>query len=161
MKRVYIETSIPSFYYEVREAPDMIARRDWTRQWWDQQRRHYECVTSMAVVEELGRGVYPGKADAQKMIATIPVLPLVDSIPEAAQAYISRKVMPRGIAGDAFHLAFASFYHCDFLLTWNCTNLANANKYEHIRRVNGLMGLFNPVLTTPFELMKWEREYEG
>jgi hypothetical protein len=32
-KRVYIETTIPSFYCEVRSAPDMIARREWTRDW--------------------------------------------------------------------------------------------------------------------------------
>ena len=30
-KRVYIETTIPSFYYEVRSTPDMVARRAWTR----------------------------------------------------------------------------------------------------------------------------------
>ena len=32
-KRVYIETSIPSFYFEVRGAPEMAARREWTRAW--------------------------------------------------------------------------------------------------------------------------------
>jgi hypothetical protein len=36
MEIVYIETTIPSFYYEVREEPEMIARRNWTRQWWDE-----------------------------------------------------------------------------------------------------------------------------
>jgi hypothetical protein len=29
--RIYIETTIPSFYHEVRTAPDIVARRDWTR----------------------------------------------------------------------------------------------------------------------------------
>jgi len=28
---VYIETSIPSFYFEVRTEPEMVARREWTR----------------------------------------------------------------------------------------------------------------------------------
>ncbi len=32
--RVYVETTVPSFYYEVRAEPEMVARRDWTRQWW-------------------------------------------------------------------------------------------------------------------------------
>ena len=36
--KVYIETSIPSFYYEERPAPDMVARRLWARQWWTKQR---------------------------------------------------------------------------------------------------------------------------
>jgi hypothetical protein len=31
--RIYIETTIPSFYFETRTDPDMVARRNWTRQW--------------------------------------------------------------------------------------------------------------------------------
>jgi len=29
--RIYVETTIPSFYFEERPAPDIVARRDWTR----------------------------------------------------------------------------------------------------------------------------------
>lgn len=36
---------------------------------------------------------------------------------------------------------------------WNCKHLANANKFGHIRRVNGLLGLFTPSLVTPLELL--------
>lgn len=58
---VYIETTIPSFYYEVRTAPEMIARRDWTREWWDHHRARYDVFTSEAVIEELEIGTFPGK----------------------------------------------------------------------------------------------------
>ncbi len=57
-------------------------------------------------------------------------------------------------AGDALHLALASYHKCDFLVTWNCRHLANANKFGHIRRVNSLLGLFVPALVTPLELME-------
>ncbi|MEJ7712996.1 MAG: hypothetical protein WKF84_24925 [Pyrinomonadaceae bacterium] len=40
--RVYVETSIPSFYYEDRPEPEMVARRQWTRQWWDNTSSDYE-----------------------------------------------------------------------------------------------------------------------
>ncbi len=45
---VYIETTIPSFYYEVRTEPDMVARRAWTRQWWDGHLADYDACTSEA-----------------------------------------------------------------------------------------------------------------
>ena len=48
--KIYIETSIPSFYYEIRTAPEIVARRNWTRQWWDDSRQNYEIVTSDTVV---------------------------------------------------------------------------------------------------------------
>jgi hypothetical protein len=47
--KVYIETSIPSFYYEARTEPDMVARRDWTREWWSYASDNYVLVTSLAV----------------------------------------------------------------------------------------------------------------
>ena len=40
---VYIETTIPSFYYEVRTEPDMISRRRWKRQWWDNTAMSLAC----------------------------------------------------------------------------------------------------------------------
>lgn len=61
--------------------------------------------------------------------------------------------MPNDPGGDAFHLAIASFHRCDFLVTWNCRHIANANKFGHIRRVNGRLGLGNPGLITPLELL--------
>ena len=69
METVYIETTIPSFYYEVREEPEMIARRNWTRQWWDELRTSdFDLVTSQAVVDELSRGQFPGRDDALKLV---------------------------------------------------------------------------------------------
>ena len=61
--------------------------------------------------------------------------------------------MPADPFGDALHLAIASYHRCDFLVTWNCRHLANANKFGHIRRVNGILGLFVPSLVTPLELV--------
>jgi hypothetical protein len=90
---VYVETTIPSFYHELRTAPDIV------------------------------------------------------------QAYVRHRVMPADPAGDALHLALASYHKCDFLVTWNCQHLANANKFGHIRRVNTLLGLFVPALVTPLELL--------
>jgi hypothetical protein len=43
----------------------------------------------------------------------------------------------------------------DILLTWNYSRLASASKFEHVRHVDTLLGLFVPVLTTPFELLNW------
>lgn len=54
--RVYVETTIPSFYYEVRTAAEVVARREWTRQWWDTAAEQYELVTGEAALDELASG---------------------------------------------------------------------------------------------------------
>ncbi len=154
MARIYIETTIASFYYEVRTEPEMVARRNWTRRWFDAAKEGSdELVTSLAVEVELEAGDFPGKEDAQALIADLPLIDLNDSVAEAVDAYISHMVMPNDPTGDALHLAAASFHRCDFLVTWNCRHLANANKFGHIRRVNGILGLGNPALVTPLELL--------
>ena len=150
---VYIETSIPSFYYEVRTEPDNVARREWTRLWWNEHLADYDAYTSEAVIEELEEGSFPGKADALKLIESLPLLDIDEPIADIVENYISHHVMPNDPAGDALHLAVASFHKCDFLVTWNCRHLANANKFGHIRRINTLLGLYIPALVTPLELL--------
>jgi predicted nucleic acid-binding protein len=153
MPKVYVETSIPSFYHEVRTTPDIVARRDWTRQWWEEAAGKYELVTSPAVINELSAGIPERNAQRLDLIRDLPLLPIEPAITDIAATYIQQKVMPQDPAGDALHLAIASFHKCDFLVTWNCRHLANANKFGHIRRVNTLLGLFVPVLLTPLELL--------
>jgi len=149
----YVETSIPSFFYEVRTEAEMVARRNWTRRWWDSLPSSDELVTSPAVIDELRRGEFPGQSDALALIQPFPVLEITDAIGEIVEAYIKHQLMPADPFGDALHLALASHHRCDFLVTWNCKHLANANKFGHIRRVNGILGLYVPTLATPLELL--------
>jgi predicted nucleic acid-binding protein len=161
MKRVYIETTIPSFYFEARTGSEMVARRDWTRMWWKDALSRYELVTSAPVVEELSRGEFGARGDCLRLIQGLPLVPVEAAVAEIVQAYIAHKVMPRHPVGDALHLALASYHRCDFLVTWNCRHLANANKFDHIRRVNGLLGLFVPALVTPLELLGEDDDDSG
>lgn len=150
---VYIETSIPSFYYETRTEPDMVARREWTRQWWDVRRVQYQLVTSQAVLDELARGDYPTKRAVLSLVADLPILPVEPPVPSIVAAYLDNTVMPRDPTGDALHLALAAYHGCDFLLTWNCNHLANANKFVQIRRVTASLGYEAPTIATPLELL--------
>jgi predicted nucleic acid-binding protein len=151
--RVYVETTIPSFFHETRTAPDIVARRRWTRQWWSGAPERYELVTSSPVLDELAGGPRERIAERLTLVRELPLLAIEPGIGEILQAYIRHKLMPADPAGDALHLALASYHKCDFLVTWNCRNLANANKFEHIRRVNTMLGLFVPILATPLELL--------
>lgn len=156
--RIYIETTIPSFYNEVRPEPEMQARKLWTVQWWESFGKFYDLFTSEAVLDELEKGAFPNKDKSISLIANLPLLKIDDTIGEIVEAYVKHLLMPSDPAGDALHLALASYYSCDFLLTWNCKHLANANKFAHIRRVNGILGLTVPALVTPLQLLGEDNE---
>lgn len=155
-KSVYVETTIFSFYHDDRPTPEVVVMREWTREWWEKCRHRYDIMTSTAVLAELERGELPHRDRALAMALKLPAIPVSPDIGEIVEVYIRRKVMPADPVGDALHLALASAHKVDYLLTWNCKHLANANKFPHIRRVNTLLGLHVPALVTPLELMQEE-----
>jgi hypothetical protein len=152
MYRVYIETTIPSFYFNSRSDHEAIARCNWTKEWWDNHSHLYEKVTSLAVIAELEHGNHPNKQEKLNLVSELPLLSVTDEIREIVSVYIRKKIMPVDPVGDALHLAIASFHKCDILLSWNCQNLVNFRKFDRIRRLNAELGLFVPNLLTPLEL---------
>jgi len=150
---VYIETTIPSSYHDHRPGPEMVARRGWTRQWWDGRRDQYSLFTSAAVLDELRRGSHPDQDRKFALLEGLPLLEITREVVETAEVYIKRYVMPSDPAGDALHLALATVYKIDVLLTWNCEHLANENKMAHIRRTSALMGLWTSDIVTPLNLL--------
>jgi predicted nucleic acid-binding protein len=159
-KRIYVETTIPSFYYTLRNDPESVARMHWTRRWWRRFARECHLLTSDAVIAELARGTgKTGKARIA-LLNGLELLEITEEVEEIARIYIERMVMPRDPTGDALHMALASFHKADVLLTWNCQHLANPNKMEHIRVVNYALGLPMPLLTTPLNYLS-EGEDDG
>ncbi len=158
-RSVYIETTIPSAYHDIREDARSIARRESTRRWWEEEAPLYDLQISAFVVGELAQGDYPGKDKIQTMVQGLDVLEVIPEIEDIARVYVARSVMPAGDLGDAYHLAIASYYAVDFILTWNCRHLANANKVQHIKVVNGELGLHVPLITTPDLLLREENDH--
>lgn len=152
---IYVETTIPSFFFERRKEPEVVARRLWTRRWWDLASGRYELVSSTAVLEELGQSPVESRREERlSLLDGIDLLPIEPAVLEIVETYVNHRLMPADPGGDAMHLALASYHRCDFLATWNCRHLANANKFGHIRRINTMLGLLVPELVTPLELLE-------
>lgn len=149
-KTVYLDATIPSYLFDTRESiREYIAV---TKQWWVEESSHFDIYVSEETIAELSQGDYPRQAETLAFVARLPVLPPDPQILAIAQVYLDNYLMPGVFKGDALHLAYATFYKCDFLLTWNCNHLANANKRQHIRIINARLNLPTPELVTPLEL---------
>lgn len=149
---VYIETTVPSYYFETRTSQGARAWRSETRAWWRQDSSRFHLVTSSVTLFELARAPQPKRLSATRLMVGVELLPEVEQIRELRSAYIESLSMPDEAAGDADHLAFASAYRVDFLLTWNCRHLANANKFRQLGVVNARFGLPLPIIVTPLQL---------
>ena len=151
-ERVYLDSTIPSYYFEERDNLHLFA--DITRDWWESMANEYELYISEEVLREVSMGEYPNRSKVVQFTSQVPILSSDPGIASTADFYIQNKVMPNSLIGDAFHLAYASYYGLEYLLTWNCNHLANANKKKHIRVINARMGLTTPEIVTPLELFK-------
>ena len=153
-ERVYIETSIPSFYYNQRPGTEMVARRNWTQHWWNEERNRYELYTSALVVRELSGGEHPDKAEKLGLISGVSLLEVTQPALETAAFLVLNKAMPVDPFADAVHLALAAHNECDILLTWNCVHLANRNKLRHLKQLLREANLEMPHVVTPLDLSR-------
>lgn len=150
--RAYVETTIPSFYFDQRRAPFMVARRLWTRAWWSVALERYELFTGPPVELELRRGPPARQGEWLALVEPLPVLDVTEAVAQAAMIYIKEKLMPEQ-GEDAMHLALASIHECQYLVTWDTRHLANAMKFNHIRKINQRLGLYVPTIATPLGLL--------
>ncbi len=153
MPSVYIETTIPSFYHSTRRSLQALAWRAQTRTWWDRFRFRYGLCTSDAVIAELNNAPAPRAEPRLRMLDDVRTLPPHADVDRIAEFYMKHRLRPRAAGLDALHVAFASHYQIDFLLTWNCRHIANANKAAHLAVLNQRLGLPAPVMVTPYTLI--------
>jgi len=66
---------------------------------------------------------------------------------------LSTGLIPARAASDAVHIGFAAAHGMDFLLTWNCRHIDNADTKPAIRSICALAGYFCPEICTPQELL--------
>lgn len=152
--RVYVETTIPNFYYETRTQPELVARRNWTRAWWSDAAQQYDLLSSSTVLEELAAGTSDRVRLRMELLRELPLLVPSPEIDQIVEIYVLHRLMPsRPSSADAMHLALASFNHCDFIVTWDSKHLANPNKVTQIRRINSALNLHVPELMTPQDLL--------
>ena len=152
-KRIYIETTIPSSYYTLRTDEESLIRQRLTRQWWDEYAELFMLTSSTAVVQELEKGSSQVVLDRLALLDGIEIFDPTAEIVHISQVYMEKLIMPQEPQGDALHLATASFHGVDAILTWNCTHLANPNKFDFIARINRELGLATPELKTPHDYL--------
>ena len=150
---VYIETSLVS-YLTARPSRDLLvaAHQQLTVAWWDEQRTRYELFTSQVVLAEARAG---DPEAAQRRLAVLERLPLLDVADTAialAARLVTEQALPAQAAQDALHLAIACVHGMEYLLTWNCTHLANARLRSRIEQVCREAGYVPPIICTPEEL---------
>jgi len=151
---VYVETTIVS-YLTARFSRDLVtaAHQQITQEWWANRRDEFELFVSQFVVQEASMG---DAAMAQKRLNELQAVPLLgvnQDVGNLAQRLIDDGLLPKKAAVDALHIAVATVHGMDYLLTWNCKHIANAEMRIKVATVCRDSGFEPPVICTPEELL--------
>ena len=152
--KAYVETTIVS-YLTALPSRDLVvaAHQQVTRDWWS-TRETFELFVSQSVLDEASAG---DATAAALRIAALRDLVLLDLSADAtllAAELIRDGGVPEKAKIDALHIAVASVHRMDYLVSWNCTHIANATMRGRIEAICRGAGFDPPVICTPLELVK-------
>ena len=145
--RVYVETSVIS-YLTARPSNDFraMSNQNVTLEWWELERPKFELVISEFVIAEASLG-HPEAA--QRRLVELQATQAVKTL---ARELVARNALPAVAEIDALHVAIAAVNGIDYLLTWNCTHIANAHTRPKIEATCRALGYEPPIICTPQEL---------
>ncbi len=152
--RVYIESTIVG-YLTMRPSKQVVvaARQEITKQWWAARQFDFRLVTSQVVLDEISSGDHVAATERLDAIQHLPLLDLTHSSEDLASRLVAAGPLPTKALADAAHIAVAAVHSVEFVLTWNCTHIANAALRPRIEQIIRESGFRPPILCTPEELL--------
>ena len=151
---VYIETSIVG-YLTARPSNNLIlmANSEVMREWWDSRRDQFSLYISQVVLDEVAQGDAEMAAKRLEILRDFPLLEVSKAVQALAAQFLVKSNLPPKAADDTLHIAVATVYGLDYLLTWNCKHIANAQIQKKLSQISDAAGYELPTLCTPYELM--------
>jgi hypothetical protein len=151
---VYIETTIVS-YLTARPSRELVtaAHQQITQEWWNRRRVDFELFVSQFVVQEASMGNVEMAQRRLEKLQTIALLEVNQNAEDLAKELITTGALPGKAAVDALHISVATVHGMDYLLTWNCKHIANAEMQTKVSAVCRDGGFEPPIICTPEELL--------
>jgi hypothetical protein len=153
--KVYVETTVIS-YLTARPSNELVAaaHQEITKEWWATKRESFDVFISELVLQEAGAGDQEASQRRLSVLASIPLLKPDEQTRRLAGLLASSTNIPQKALADLAHVALAVTNGMDYLITWNCRHIANAQLRGVIERVCRNQGFAAPIICTPEELME-------
>jgi len=138
--KIYLETTMFSFYYEERQHGDYPIYKAQARKVFDLIKAgEYEPYTSPITLQEIFRE--PDLEKREKMAELvveygIKILNESDEASRIAELYVREGAISPVWERDAAHIALTTVNGLDFIISLNFTHIARPWTIEHVRRVN-------------------------
>ena len=146
LPRIYLDTTIPSAYYNDRQ----LERQQLTQRAWHEKLPNYHLVISNVTFKELGATT--NRRKRKKLVALVRHVETCVTTATCkllANEYLKILNIPEN---DAVHIATATMFNCEILLSWNFTHMVNSSNKQKINALNALNGYNAITIISPLEL---------
>jgi hypothetical protein len=110
-------------------------------------------VISAEVSREAAAGDPKASRQRLEVLSTLTELRRTPAVDKLTEVFLSAGPLPAQAKADALHLAVATIWRVDYLLTWNLKHLANAVILSKLQPVSERHGHRMPRVCTPLQLM--------
>jgi len=148
-QRIYIDTSVIGGYYD---TPLQEATRELFNRIADGEFDVYFSEVNDAELMNAPQRV----KDVKNLIPNdcFHYISVTDAVEILSQLYISEKALGQASENDAYHIAFASIYRIDCLISWNFKHIVNYNKIKMFNAINMRYGYPLIDIRSPLEFLK-------
>ena len=156
---VYLETSFISYLVSDFSSNEKTAR--WqlaTRRWWTEIGPSCHLIVSDVVLREAAKGDNEQITRRMEVLAKIDVVESTEESLRLAQCPLKANAIPPNSTTDAVHVAIATTYKADLLLTWNCRHIANSSVLPKTYKTIIESGYDCPAIATPEQQLEETHE---
>jgi len=108
---------------------------------------------SQVVLDEVAKGDTEIALKRLEIVNEMPLVELNQAVRNLAAQFLIRSNLPAKASDDAVHIAAATVHGLDYLLTWNCKHIANAQIQRKLADLSLDLGYELPIICTPYELL--------
>jgi predicted nucleic acid-binding protein len=133
MFQLYLDTSIISAYFDFHKPIRQLV----TQKWFEVNAKDYQLFASTVVLEEIHKNTDQTLLVNMLQLLdayAISILEVSEEIIHLAEAYRGH-VLPQEI-NDTLHIALASYYSLDAIISWNFRHIVNLKTMKAIHDIN-------------------------
>ncbi|MCG3120002.1 MAG: hypothetical protein ALAOOOJD_02564 [bacterium] len=146
LPRSYLDTSIPSAYYNDRQRERLLL----TQHIWHEKLPNYHVVISNITQRELHATKNSQKRKKlERLVHHFDILIADPACANLADDYLRILSMPKY---DAWHIAMATVFGCEKLLSWDFVHIVNDDNRQKINETNLQNGYPTINILSPLEL---------
>lgn len=151
--RYYLDTSVLNFIF----ADDSPEKKQITLDFFNRIRlENLEIYISNAVVDEVEAAPEPRKTELQNLLRQYQPILLESNleVEELTSKYIAEGIIPSRYEEDAIHIAIATVYNMDIVVSWNFAHIVKAKTRREVNGVNRMLGYREIEIASPEEVIE-------